>query len=70
MVTRMGVDFIVLFVLFLVIVVAASLWPPHRHHYTTPTGEIYQRTEHRFEVRQCVCGKTKDFVTYTGAHNA
>ena len=70
MVTGTRSDFIMLFILLLVIVVAVcSLGKPHHHSYTEPTGEVYQRSEHRFEVWACACGKTRDRVIYTGAHN-
>ncbi len=51
----------------LVIVVGAAFWPPHHHRYMMVT-EYYQRTEHVFEVRQCVCGKSRETVTYVGEH--
>lgn len=54
-------------VVLLVAVVGAANWPPHRHRYMMMI-EYYQRTEHVFEVRQCVCGKTRDRVTYVGEH--
>jgi hypothetical protein len=48
--------FLTLIILF-VLIIAVSLWPPHRHSFDKLVNEQWDYEGHHYQCWQCVCGK-------------